>query len=40
MIPALHGKIVHEKFELVTHKNLKKNRIKENAYQNWTNQVK
>jgi hypothetical protein len=24
MIPALHGKIVHEKFELVTHKNLKK----------------
>jgi hypothetical protein len=24
MIPALHGKIVREKFELVTHKNLKK----------------
>jgi hypothetical protein len=39
MLPALHGKIVHEKFELVTHKNLRK-RIKEYAYQNWTKQVK
>jgi hypothetical protein len=39
MLPALHGKMVHEKFELVTHKNLRK-RIKEYAYQNWTNQVK
>lgn len=29
MLPALHRKIVHEKFDLVTHKNLEKKCIKD-----------